>query len=148
EEKREAAIHPIIAIWQAGFYDQEGPPTDYWRWCGSTGKMQIVNRTGRNRQMNVEMLFTADSGGNLEIKSGLFNERLSVDRWGQRFAKTIVVPAGIHTIEFECDARRVLPPNDFRELVFRVRNFKLTSTEVQPVLGQETKAKIYTDAEK
>ncbi len=124
--KRESALHPVIAVWQAGFSDQEGTLTDYWRWCGADGQMQIVNRTGRDQPLNLEVTLSADHGGTVTMESRFFNESVRVDWKGQRFAKAITVPPGEHTVKFHSDARRVLPPNDFRDLVFRARNFKLT----------------------
>ncbi|MGH9847272.1 MAG: hypothetical protein ACREEM_51910, partial [Blastocatellia bacterium] len=127
--KREAALHPVIAVWQAGFSDQEGTLTDYWRWCGADGQMQIVNRTGRDQPLNLEMAISADHGGLVTMESRFFKESVRVDWKGQRFAKAITVPPGEHTVKFHSDARRVLPPNDFRDLVFRVRNFRLIAVE-------------------
>jgi hypothetical protein len=71
------------------------------------------------------------------MESEFFNERLTIDRWGQRYEKAITVPPGEHAVRFHCDAQRVLSTSDFRELVFRVRNFKLTSAEAP---GEEKKA--------
>lgn len=127
--RREAALHPILAVWQGGFSEQEGTADDYWRWCGPEGTMKIVNRTPREQQMHLEMTLAADHGGQLAMESEFFNERLTIDRWGQRYEKSITVPPGEHAVRFHCDAQRVLSTSDFRELVFRVRNFKLTSAE-------------------
>lgn len=129
--RREAALHPILAVWQAGFSDQEGTATDYWRWCGATGQMQIVNRTRRAQTVHVDITFSADYGGTVWMESPFFSESIRVDWKGQRFEKTIVVPPGEHPVSFRSDARRILPPNDFRDLVFRVRNFKLIAVDQQ-----------------
>ena len=125
--KRENALHPLLTVWQGGFSEQEGPPEDNWRWCGTNGRMALVNRTNRTQQVRLEMTLAADYGGNLKMTSPFFNEQLRIEKAGSKLEKTFDLPPGEHSFFFSCDARRVLPPNDFRELVFRVRNFKLTS---------------------
>ncbi len=125
--RREAALHPLIAVWQTGFSDLEyGQENRSWRWCGTEGLMKIYNRTAGERQVKLEMILAADNGGTVEVVSPLFNEKMRVDWKGQQFSKTFALPPGEHAIRFACDARRVLPTNDFRELVFRVINFELT----------------------
>jgi hypothetical protein len=75
------------------------------------------------------MILSADNGGSVTVESGFFNERIKVDWRGQPFSKTFTLPPGESVINFSSDARPVLPPNDFRELVFRVINFELTLTQ-------------------
>jgi hypothetical protein len=116
-------------VWRNGCYDQEGTLDNYWRWCGSKGTIELVNRTDRTLELNLETLLTADNGGDLKLTSSFFQEKLSIDRLGRLFTKSITLPPGHQSIEFECNAERVLPPNDFRELVFQMRNFKLAPVE-------------------
>lgn len=125
--RRQAAQSPLLVVWQGECSDVEGTANDYWRWCGSEGGMELVNRTGRAQMVRVEMTLAADYGGKLEMKGPLFSESRTIDRRGYQFTKEFLLPPGAHHTEFSCDARRVLAPNDFREMVFRVRNFKFTS---------------------
>lgn len=123
--KREAALYPLLTVWQNGFSDQEGPLEDHWRWCGAQGRMMLVNRTPHAQKVRLETTLAADYGGNLKLQSPFFNEQLHIDKTGTKLTKTFELPPGEHTLFFECDAQRIFPPNDFRELVFRVRNFKV-----------------------
>jgi hypothetical protein len=59
------------------------------------------------------------------MESPFFNDQVKVDWKGQPFSKTFTLPPGEHTIAFSGDSQRVLSPNDYRELVFRVINFQL-----------------------
>jgi phosphoglycerol transferase len=127
--RRERALSPVIVVWRNGCYDQEGTLDNYWRWCGSKGTIELVNRTDRNLELNLETLLTADNGGDLKLTSPFFQEKLSIDRLGRLLSKSITLPPGQQFIEFECNAERILPPNDFRELVFQMRNFKLAIAE-------------------
>src|SRR4030095_6439585 len=126
EVKREAALHPMLAVWQSGFSELEGPPNDNWRWCGAEGRMELINRTARPQQVRLEMTVAADYGGNVTIQAPFFTEQMKADKNGQKVDKTFDLPPGEHVVYFASDARRVYPANDYRELVFRVRYFKLT----------------------
>jgi phosphoglycerol transferase len=124
--KREAALQPVIAVWQKGFSDMEFGQDRSWRWCGAKGAMKLINRTSRDQQVKMDMILAAENGGTVRVESKFFNEKAKVDWKGQPFSKTFALPPGEHAIDFSCDARRALPPNDFRELVFSVVNFEVT----------------------
>jgi phosphoglycerol transferase len=124
--KREAVLHPILAVWQTGFSDLEFGQDKSWRWCGSQGLMKLVNRTSRDKQVELKMILAADNGGVVEAHSSFFDEKVKVDWKGQQVSKTFTLPPGEHSVRFYSDARRILPPNDFRELVFCVINFEVT----------------------
>lgn len=93
--------------------------------------MTLVNSSSKEKQVKLEMLLAADNGGTVELTSPFFTEKLKIDWKGQQFSRTFTLPPGEHEIRFACDARRVLPPNDFRELVFRVINFEVTQIQVE-----------------
>lgn len=120
------ARHPVLLLWQKGFHDQEGTPQDFWRWCQAKGRLQIINRSQQVREFVLEANFFSETDSRLEI-SGFINERLLINRFGTPYSKKITVPPGIHTIHFSSDARRILTLNDYRTLVFRVRNYQLKS---------------------
>ncbi|MCI0389137.1 MAG: hypothetical protein MOB07_10295 [Acidobacteria bacterium] len=124
--KREEALQPVIAVWQSGFSDLESGQGMTWRWCGANGVMKLVNRTSRDQQVKLDMILAADYSGVTRMESRFFSEQMKIDWKGQPFSKTFTLPPGEHEIAFSSDSRRVLPPNDFRELVFRVINFRVT----------------------
>jgi phosphoglycerol transferase len=124
--KREEALQPVIAVWQSGFSDLESGQGLTWRWCGANGVMKLVNRTSRDQQVKLDMILAADNSGTARMESRFFSEQMKIDWKGQPFSKTFTLPPGEHEMAFSGDSRRVLPPNDFRELVFRVINFKVT----------------------
>ncbi len=127
--RRAAALHPPTAIWQKGFSDFEGTAEDNWRWGGHTARAVFVNRTGQDKAVNLEMTLAVDNGGTLEMTSPFFSERLTLDKGGKKFARSFTLPPGEHFVYFKCDGKRVLSTSDFRDLVFRVRNFKLLPAE-------------------
>ncbi|MGE3440161.1 MAG: hypothetical protein AB7O81_31390 [Blastocatellales bacterium] len=139
--QREAALQPVIAVWQTGFSDLEFGQDRSWRWCCVAGKMKLINRTSRDQQVKLDMILAADNGGNVRVESAFFNEKIKVDWKGQPFSKTFTLPPGESAISFSSDARRVLPPNDFRELVFRVINFELTPAQAS---SEEKKSRAAT----
>ncbi len=127
--RREAALHPPTAIWQKGFSDFEGTAEDNWRWGGAAARAVLVNRTGQDKQVNLEMTLAVDNGGTLEMSSPFFSERLTLDKGGKKFAQSLTLPPGEHFVYFKSNGKRVLSTSDFRDLVFRVRNFKLLPAE-------------------
>ncbi len=139
EARREAALYPLLAVWQAGFSDIEGTPENSWRWCGAEGVMMLVNRTSGDQQVKMEMILAANSDGAVEVRSPFFTEKMKVDWDGRKFSRTFTLPPGEHAIRFFCDSRRILPPNDFRELVFSVENFELTPVQAAAEVKTEEK---------
>jgi len=131
EAKSEFALHPLLLIWQNGCSELEGTAENNWRWCSATGGLLIINGSPHARRVTLEMSFASENEGNLRIDSPLFSEQLKTRPAGQSFFKEIVIPPGQHLIHFTCDARRVLAPLDFRQLVFRVINFKLRMVTVE-----------------
>ena len=125
EAKREAAKQPVIAVWQSGFHDMESGQGATWRWCGANGVMKLINRTSTDQQVKLDMILAADNSGVTRMESPFFSDQVKVDWKGQPFSKTFTLPPGEHTISFSGDSQRVLSPNDYRELVFRVINFQL-----------------------
>ncbi len=128
--KEDAALHPVMPLWQQGFHDQEGTPDDYWRWCAARSRLQLVNRSNRPQTFELEASFFADNDGTLQLW-GFLNAELPINRKGTNFKKQITIPPGLHTVRFAADSRRILTANDFREIVFRVRNFKLKPLDAQ-----------------
>ena len=126
EARRESAVSPLLPVWQNGCSYVEGSAENTWRWCGSEVQLNLVNHSHQAKTVTLEMSFAAGAAAKLHISSPFFSDQLEIGQSGTTpFSKTITVPPGWHSIRFDCDARPVLTPNDFRELVFRVHNFKL-----------------------
>jgi phosphoglycerol transferase len=125
EARREAALNPLLPVWQSGCSDVEGAAENNWRWCGSEGQLYLVNNSHQAKRATIEMSFATGAPANLHISSVFFNEQLSINPGGTSFSKTIAIPPGRHAVKFDCDALQILSPNDLRELIFRVHNFRL-----------------------
>jgi hypothetical protein len=123
EVKREEALHPLLLVWSDGCSELEGTPDNNFRWCSSTGELQITNGGTRSRQIKLEMAVVTENDANFWVNGSLLNEHLNTGPAPRQFAKSIVIPPGKHTINFKSDARRVLAPGDFRYLVFKINNF-------------------------
>jgi phosphoglycerol transferase len=126
EPRREAALHPPLALWQGGFFDQEGTPGYSWRWAESNARMTLVNRATHTQHVRLEMSITVNEGGRVTIDTPLFHEPVNVKGYRQTVDRTFALPLGEHVVHFASDAPHAFPPNDFRDLVFGVQNFKLT----------------------
>jgi phosphoglycerol transferase len=129
EDRREAALHPLLILWDEGCSDLEGTPQNSFRWCGPDGEWRIVNRARRARRVTFELSLMTYRSGELRLESALLSERLLIGPAPRPVSKTITIPPGRHTIRFHCDAPRVLASGDRRHLVFRVNNFRMESAE-------------------
>jgi hypothetical protein len=126
ESKREAALHPPLGVWREGFSREEGAPAESWRWGASNARMTLVNRAAYPRDVCLEMAVLPNPGGSVTIRSALFDEPVHVERSRPEVDKVIRLPPGQHDVDFASDAPRVYPPNDFRVLVFSVRDFRVS----------------------
>lgn len=127
--RREAALDPPLTLWRDGFSDPEGTSEHPWRWGGATGRIELINRTRRTQKVRLEMTVLANGGGHVTIQSPLFQEPLNVDFHSQKVHSTLTLPPGTHPVLFASDAQRIYPPDDFRDMVFSVQNFRLTPLE-------------------
>lgn len=128
EARREAALHPPLTVWQDGFYDPEGTPEHTWRWAGSSGRIELINGTTSAQEVSLDMTVVGNDGGNVTIRTPLLRDPVSVrvNQKGQKVFQTLVLPPGKHSVYFSSDGQPVYPPDDFRDLVFSVQNFRLT----------------------
>lgn len=124
--KQEAARHPLLSLWENGFSEAEGAGGESWRWCASEGRLELVNGSPRSRRVKLEASFAAGREAELRIDGPLLSERLQIGVAARSFARTLILAPGRHTINFYCDAPRILAPLDARVIVFRVQNFRLT----------------------
>lgn len=126
EAKREEALHPLLLVWAEGCSELEGPPDNTFRWCSSIGELEVTNSSTRPKQVKLETSFTTENDATLRISGDLLTEEFKTGQKPLPYSKTITVPPGKHAIHFRSDARRVLAPGDFRYLVFKMSNFKMT----------------------
>jgi phosphoglycerol transferase len=124
--KREEALHPLLLVWVEGCAELEGPPDNPYRWCSAIGELEITNGSAQARQVKLETTFATENEATLSI-SGLLNEQVKTNKEPVAFSRTFTIPPGKHRIHFRSDARRVLAPGDFRYLVFKLSNFKITA---------------------
>lgn len=126
--RRDQALHPVLFSWQNGFYDLEGTPENNWRWSSAEGELRIYNYSKGDKKVAIQMSLISgyDDFSNLKIEGCSVTENIKINSQGKSFSKTVIIPPGNNLIKFSCDANRVDAPNDPRDLVFRVVNFKLT----------------------
>lgn len=127
--RREAALHPPLAVWRDGFSEPDDTSEQAWRWGASSGRMELINGTSRPRTVRLEMTLASNPGGTVTVDTPLLSEPLRAGAAGENVRETLVLPPGTHQVRFSSDARRVFPPDDFRNMVFSVRNFRLTALD-------------------
>lgn len=129
EARREDSLHPLMIVWSNGCSELEGPADSSFRWCSAIGELQVYNRLQRAKRVRFEMAISTQDEANLWINSALLTDQISTSAAPKLFSRSISIPPGMHTINFKSDARRVLEPGDFRYLVFKINNFKMTVEE-------------------
>lgn len=125
--RSELALHPLLSSWHYDCYGLEGTPENNWRWCGTSGELQVENSLPRTRQVNMEMTLYVPNEGNFHIDSKIIN-----DKWIVKtkpavipISKKFSLPPGTHKIKFISDSPKGVAPRDPRVLVFRIDNFTL-----------------------
>jgi phosphoglycerol transferase len=125
DDKRDAALHPPLVVWREGFYGEETDQDTSWRWARSRARLALVNRSPRSQGVSLRMLVTPNVGGSTVVRSALLPEPIRVQRHDPLVERRLLLPPGRHEVYFESDAPRLSPPNDFREVVFEVRDLRL-----------------------
>lgn len=125
--KSENVLHPVLLSWQDGFSTIEGTLGNNWRWCSEKGQLRIMNASSKENHIKIKMMFATgyQEKSTLTINSDLFNDKLSINNNGTEYARELIVPPGNHIISFKSDAKRVYAPDDPRNLIFRIINFKM-----------------------
>lgn len=136
ERRRLSILQPVKLVWEGGFSNLEGTPENNWRWCSSKGRLRIQNDQPRDREISIEMNISTgyDNLSDLWVRGLSIDDHLKVSANETHYAKRIVVPPGIHYLEFSCNAPLVNAPHDARDLVFKIGNFRLN--EVVGTLAQ------------
>ncbi|MEK7832099.1 MAG: hypothetical protein AAB401_13485, partial [Acidobacteriota bacterium] len=134
ESKRDEALNPLFTLWRGSFSFLEKNDKGNLRWAGRESELVIVNRSARTKEVTLEMDLGGGKACNLTIESQFFNERLALQEKGnQPFSRKLTLSPGKHSIRFHSDGQRIFSPNDYRELVFFLSNFRLTPIETSTV---------------
>ncbi len=125
EDAQESALHPLLISWQGGFSGLEGTSQDNWRWCSSTGQLELNNSSNKSKKVEIQMSLATGypEKSHLIISGTDFVDKLAVNNQSIKYTKIISIPSGKYIINLSCDARRVDAPQDPRFLVFRIENF-------------------------
>ncbi len=130
-EERES----LLVLWLKGFASYE-PVGEDWRkhWCGPCGELVFVNRSDHTVTADVRMQFRTlfKQPARLRVEGDVWSDDLEIGS-GEKppeYAARLVIPPGRHTVRLRCTPSVSVLPNDSRNQLFTVTNFKLT--EVPP----------------
>jgi len=120
--------------WQGGFSVLEGTVENNWRWCSSQGTLIIDNHSNKDREFVISATFYTGypAWSDLRMESDLLSENLQINDRGYAYEEEIIIPPGDHSINFNCDAGRIILPSDsadLRVLVFSTGNFNILPRE-------------------
>lgn len=148
---KKAAVFPsVMFYWRHGFWDIEyarkeplapeldtekntqqkstSPeviPRENWRWCSASGELDIENTSDRDIKLLLEMSFSTvhEQYADLTI-SGAHSDQLQINREPRPYTVTLNVRPGHNLLRFTSNAKPADIPEDPRQLVFRVNNFR------------------------
>lgn len=128
KERDRAYYGPPQAQWQAGFFAEETGASDYWRWCGRDGTLEIHNAWDRPKHVSLRFVAKTCLPGAaiLRIETPTFSEQIPVDAAGTPFEKTLEIAPGRLAIHFHCTAAPFVHPS--RTIVFGLFNYQLQET--------------------
>lgn len=131
---------PVEAVWNKGFYPQEGPPNERFRWAERDAELSLVNRSAEPRAVTLQATFSAaqPEPAPLQLTGDLFTETLQVGSQPVRFRKALVVPPGRHPLRLTSGARPADAPSDPRRLYFRVADLAVSDDQPQLALPHPT----------
>jgi phosphoglycerol transferase len=116
---------PLVPRWGAGFYDEEGDGTRYWRWCAARGRLVVKNTLGRPRRVSLRAVVRAATaeGGVLQVRSARFQDDLALATDGVPFRQDLVLAPGEKLgidLEFTGPSLRALEARAFQMVDFTV----------------------------
>lgn len=116
----------ISLSWNKGFYSLEVSGANKWHWSNKQSVLAIVNYT--DKPLELKLSFKAVSGDSnvstLTLTSPLITKKIKVNNEGAVFSETIIIPPGIHRLNFYSNAHQLIAPGDQRQLFFRIENLK------------------------
>ncbi len=120
----ESILKEFSITWSGGFFSQENDENSKWRWCSKQGDLLINNYTNKDLKIFFETLIETGfkQNSNIIISNNSYHTTLSVNNDPKLFSNTLIIPAGVTAIHFQCDAPKIDAPGDPRELIFRLRN--------------------------
>jgi len=128
EVAKENALYPLLISAKGGFSELEGTTSANWRWCSSTGQLELNNASDKSKQVEIQMSLATGypENSNIYISGTSFTDKLLVNNHSTLYTKIINIPPGIYLLKFSSDAKRINAPEDSRYLVFKVESFKST----------------------
>ncbi len=125
--KKQTLTLPIIIGWGKGFYQEETDNKNTWHWSKNRSLLTIVNdnKETKNISLKFEVVSNYPEYSNLVISSKIFTQKLRINETTTSFKKQIVLPKGKFEIKFDTDAKKVILPNNERDLYFRIFNLKI-----------------------
>jgi hypothetical protein len=122
-------------LWLKGFRSYD--PIGYeWRghWCGPNGAIVISNQTDRTITARLQTKFrtTFKEAARLTIKGGdVWSDVFEINDNDKpaEYEKVITIPPGSHIVNFRCQPSITVQPNDSRNELFKVIQFRLTEIQ-------------------
>jgi len=109
-----------------GFYNEEIDNDNIFRWSNNISSITMFNQ-GDDKYINVSFEVTTGVAGNAKLQLGgdLLQDNISINSNPTLFNRTIYLTKGKHIIDFHTNAKKLEALGDYRDLYFRIINFKI-----------------------
>jgi hypothetical protein len=113
-----------------GFSVIEGEKPNQWMWLSNDAKLIVNNYSNNDSEYNLKFKISSNyidiSNLKLYINNDLYKYQLNSD--GVNINLNVVLKSGKNIISFKTDSKRVVAPNDPRELYLKITDFNFSST--------------------
>ncbi|MEO7651525.1 MAG: hypothetical protein ABIZ80_13750, partial [Bryobacteraceae bacterium] len=126
-ERRAGEVRSALTVsWPEGCYPLERSTEKSWRWCNARGVLSISNpaRETKTVELDMRVIAARDGGAKLTASGPLLTGAWPVSSTGTPLHAVVSVPPGVHQVRFDSDGLRADAPDDPREMVFAVENFR------------------------
>jgi len=127
DKKKQILTLPILVEWNKGFYQEETNNVNSWHWSSNISSITLVNDNPEDKNIVLKFSVTANypEYSNLKISSKSFTKNIKINRTIINFEKKIKLSQRKYQINFDTDSKKVIAPNDPRDLYFRIYNLRV-----------------------
>jgi hypothetical protein len=119
-------LEPLSAEIGSGCWPKEELDSRTWHWCGTRGEVVMNNPSKLERKIEIEgtLVTNSPSPSSLSIEGPETHTQVQVNDKGTAWKAEIPLTPGISIFHLWCACKRVISPNDPRELFFRIEDFR------------------------
>lgn len=124
-----AYVNSLFIIWKQGISGLESINNTNWRWATNNSRLLIINLYKYSRVFKISMTVSTgyEKASNLNLKniiSGL-NENIDININPRNYERVIHINPGINEFNLSSNSKKIINPNDPRDLRLKITNFTI-----------------------